>query len=395
MNLFKIKTLDDKYYMNVFGKRLNAAFTHGEDVYLYDTTGKKFTDFLAGIAVNSLGYSNEGFKNALKSQIDKIIHTSNYFYNAPQAELAKLLCEKTDMDKVFFANSGAEANECALKLAKKAAFDKGVDNPKFITLKNSFHGRTVATVTATGQKKFYTPYLPGGFNYEYIEANDINAAKNAVKNEVCSVIIELIQGEGGVLPLDVDYVKFLKQLCEQTGAMLIVDEIQTGMGRTGTFLCCEQYGIKPDILTLAKSLGNGVPIGACLATKEAASSFNPGDHGSTFGGNLLACAAALYVTQAVDDEMLKQVNEIGNYFKLRLELLKREKPDKIAEVRGLGLMLGMELKSDVQAGEVRNKMFENGFLTATAGFNTLRFLPPYIIKPDNIDELIENLRLLL
>lgn len=395
MNLFKIKTLDEKYYMDVFGKRLNAAFTHGEDVFLYDTNGKKYIDFLAGIAVNSLGYSDEGFKTALKSQVDKIIHTSNYFYNELQTELAELLCKKTHMDKIFFANSGAEANECALKLAKKTAFDKGIDNPRFITLKNSFHGRTVATVTATGQEKFYTPYLPGGFNYSYVEANDKRQLENAINEDACAVIIELIQGEGGVFPLDVEYVLYLRDLCTQTNTLLIVDEIQTGMGRTGTFLCCEQYGIKPDIVTLAKSLGNGVPIGACLSTKEAAACFSPGDHGSTFGGNFLACAAGLYVSKKIDEEMLHQISEIGNYFKLCLELLKRNKPDKIIDVRGLGLMLGMQLNKELSAAEIRNNLFEEGILIGTAGANTLRFLPPYVINPNNIDFLIDKLEYIL
>lgn len=395
MNLFKIKTLDEKYYMDVFGERLNAAFVYGKDVYLYDTTGKQYTDFLAGIAVNSLGYSDTGFKNALKSQIDKIIHTSNYYYNEPQAELAKLLCEKTHLDKAFFANSGAEANECALKLAKKTAFDKGIENPTIITLKNSFHGRTVATITATGQENFYMPYLPGGFNYKYIEANNKEQAQRAIKSDTCAVIIELIQGEGGVIPLDYEYVKYLKKLCSDNNILFIVDEIQTGMGRTGTFLCCERYGIKPDIVTLAKSLGNGVPIGACLATKKAASTFTAGDHGSTFGGNYLACAAALYVTAKIDGDMLNQVNEIGNYFKLKLELLKRSHPDKISSVRGMGLMLGIQLNDSLNASHIKKALFEKGFLIATAGNNTLRFLPPYVIKPDNIDKLVDEIGKLL
>ena len=395
MNLFKIKTLDEKYYMNVFGKRLNAAFTHGEDVYLFDTNGNKYIDFLAGIAVNSLGYSDIGFKDALKTQIDKLIHTSNYFYNELQTELAEMLCKKTNMDKVFFANSGAEANECALKLAKKAAYDKGIENPKFATLKNSFHGRTVATVTATGQEKFYAPYLPGGFDYAYIEPNDKAQMRNTINKDTCAVIIELIQGEGGVFPLDLKYVQYLRELCTQTGTLLIVDEIQTGMGRTGTFLCCEQYGIKPDILTLAKSLGNGVPIGACLAVKEAADCFSPGDHGSTFGGNYLACTAGLYVTECIDEKMLKQINEIGKYFKLRLELLKRSKPDNIVDVRGLGLMLGVQLDDSISAAGVRNELFDNGILIGTAGANTLRFLPPYVITPNNIDYLIDKLEQIL
>ena len=392
MDLKNIEKLDQQYFMPVFGQRLPVAFETGEGACLYDNAGKKYTDFLAGIAVNSLGYSDEGFKNAIKAQADKLLHTSNYFYNEPQARLAEALCGKTGMKgKVFFGNSGAEANECAIKLAKKYAYNKRKGSAEFVSVSNSFHGRTLATLTATGQDSFHIPFTPGTYEYTYIDANDMNAARAAVTPKTCGVIVEVIQGEGGIIPLDFEYLKLLEKLCKDNDALLIADEIQTGMGRTGKFLACEHAGLKPDIVTLAKALGNGVPIGACIAADKAAEAFVQGDHGSTFGGNYLACAAGLYVVGAVDNAMMEAVAEKGAYFKSKLEGLKDKKPDTIVDVRGMGLLLGAELSAAKNAAEVKMSMLEKGFVIGTAGQNTLRFVPPYVIEKNDIDDLAEAL----
>ncbi len=375
---------DNQYFFNVFGKRI-AQLTHGGNCNLYDENGKKYTDFLAGIAVNCLGYSDEGFKTAVKNQVDSLIHVSNYFYNEPQTLLAEELCTKTGFSKVFFSNSGAEANECAIKIAKKYAFEKGIINGEFITLKNSFHGRTVATLFATGQNKFHVPYNPSPYPFNYIDANDL-AQLNTITKDTYGVIIEVIQGEGGVIPLNMEYVKNLREICTKYDVPLIIDEVQTGMGRTGKFLAQEHYGIKGDIATLAKGLGNGIPIGACLAYSKFADVFKQGDHGSTFGGNLLACRAGLYVTQHIEP-LFSHITTVGEYFREKLKCISK----KIIDVRGLGLMIGAQLCEDVSAHDVFKTLFEKGFIIGTSGFNTLRFVPPYIITKKEIDEVIHVL----
>lgn len=395
MQIEEIKKLDNQYYLEVFGERLPAAFDHAADVYLYDTEGKRYTDFLAGIAVNALGYSDEGFKTAVKSQIDKLIHTSNYYYVEPQALLAQALCEKTGMDRVFFGNSGAEANECAIKIAKKYAYMKGSDSANFVSLKNSFHGRTVATLTATGQAKFHEPFEPGTFRFDYIDANDMDAANRTINAKTCGVLLEVIQGEGGIIPLDPAFVQHIRKLCDEHDVLLIVDEIQTGMGRTGKFLAQEHYGIKSDIVTLAKALGNGIPIGACLTTQKAADTFTIGDHGSTFGGNHLACTAALYVTNAIDETVMQHNMQTGEYFKNRLVELMNKYPKSIADVRGIGLLLSLDLIEPLSATDMKKALFENAFVVGTAGSNALRFAPPYPIRTEHIDELIDCLERLL
>ncbi len=394
MDLSEIKAIDAAHFMPVFGERLPAAFTHGEGAKLYDTTGAEYTDFLAGIAVNALGYSDEGFKNALKAQVDSIIHSCNYFYNEQQAQLTAALCEKTGYDRVFFGNSGAEAIECAIKLAKKRAFAKGSASAKFVSLKGSFHGRTLASLTATGQDKFHVPFEPGTYSYAYVEANDCAALTQAVTEDVCGVILEVIQGEGGVNALDMRFVKLARELCDRTGALLIIDEIQTGMGRTGRFLAQELYDVKADIITLAKALGGGVPIGACLCTKQACS-FTAGDHGSTFGGGHLACAAGAYVVGAIDDEMLARIETIGAYFKDGLRALKKAHPSSIIDVKGAGLMLGAELSPQHSVAAIKTELFSKKYIIGTAGTNTLRFLPPYIILETEIDSLLSALDELL
>lgn len=395
MTLEQIKKLDKQYFMPVFGERMPVAFVRGENCSLFDTEGKKYTDFLAGIAVNALGYSDAGFQEALKAQIDELLHVSNYFYIEQQAKLVEKLCKKTGYAKVFLSNSGSEANECAIKLSKKYAFEKGSSSAKFVSLKGSFHGRTVAALTATGQDKFHEPFLPGTFDYTYIEPNDIGQAKAAITEDTCGVILEVIQGEGGVYSLDMEYVKEIRALCDANDALMIIDEVQTGMGRTGKFLAQEWYGIKADIVTLAKALGNGIPIGACLANEKAASAFSTGDHGSTFGGNYLACVAALYVLDAIDETMLELVKATGHYFMTELKKLQEKYPDKIEDVRGLGLMLGVQMAEEYNPQEFKLALLKEGFVIGTAGRNCLRFVPPYAIEKADVDSLIVALEQLV
>ncbi|MEG2882179.1 MAG: aspartate aminotransferase family protein [Christensenella sp.] len=391
MTYNELKSIDSKYFMKVFGTRLPAVFTGGTGAVLTDTDQKEYIDFLAGIAVNCLGYSNDGFKSALKKQIDSVIHTCNYFYNEPQTRLAQLLCEKTGFDRVFFANSGAEANECALKLAKKYAYDNNKASDRFVALKQSFHGRTLATLSATGQDKFHEPFRPMVYDFTTIDANDLTAAKAAVTPDKCGVIVEVIQGESGVIPLTKEFLALLRALCTEYDVPLIIDEVQTGMGRTGKLLAQEHYDVKADITTLAKALGNGVPIGACLASEKISGAFSIGDHGSTFGGNPLACAAGLYVTEAIDEKLLCSIESIGNYFIEKLRALMAEHPDIITDVRGKGLLLGAELSNKADAHTLQRLLLSMGFIVGTAGANTLRFAPPYVITKKQIDLLTDAL----
>ncbi len=391
MTYDELKKIDAQHYMKTFGVRLPVVFTGGNGAVLSDAAGKEYIDFLAGIAVNCLGYSDAGFASALKSRIDSgVIHTCNYFHNEPQALLAQLLCEKTGFDRVFFANSGAEANECAIKIAKKYAYQNG-RRDRFVTLKQSFHGRTLATLTATGQEKFHEAFTPMVYDFSYIDANDMEAAKSAITADTCGVMLEVIQGESGVFPLDPAFLRLVRDLCTEHDIPLIIDEVQTGMGRTGKFLAQEHYGVKADITTLAKALGNGVPVGACLASGKFADAFGPGDHGSTFGGNPLACEAGLYVTQKIDAHMLGMIEQTGAYFKKQLLGLMEKFPDVIADVRGMGLMLGAQLSDKAETHTIQRVLIEHGFVIGTAGANTLRFVPPYIITQKQIDCLISAL----
>lgn len=384
----EIKAIDQKYYFRVFGDRLPVLFTRGEGTRLYDADGKEYIDFLAGIAVNALGYSDRGFAEAAESALAGIIHTCNYFYNEPQALLAEALCERTEYNRIFFGNSGAEANECALKLAKKRAADKGNQSADFLCLKNSFHGRTLFTLAATGQERFHTPYRPMPYRFAAMDPANEDAFLDAIHGGLCGVIIELIQGEGGVNVLGKEFAQKIRIRCDKSDVPLIIDEVQTGMGRTGTFLAQEQYGITGDITTLAKALGGGIPIGACLAKEAIGSYFLPGDHGSTFGGGPLACTAALYMNSAIDQEMLHTIQDIGAYFKKQLLNLQKAHSGEIKEIRGMGLLLGAELCEKYNAQDMQLDLLESGFVIGTAARNTLRFLPPYIISKEDIDRLI-------
>jgi acetylornithine/N-succinyldiaminopimelate aminotransferase len=386
MNLNKIIELDKKYYMNTFGDRTAVCFDRGEGLCLYSTEGKKYIDFMGGIAVNAIGYSNSCFTQALHSQIDKIIHTSNLYYIENQALLAQRLVELSCADKVFFANSGAEANEGAIKLARMYFYKKGQGHKnEIITLKNSFHGRTLATVAATGQEKYQKPYMPLTPSFIHVEPNDTEQLQNAVSENTCAILLEVVQGESGVHPLTNAYLSAARKLCDDNGILLIYDEVQTGMGRTGTMFAYEHFCIEPDIFTLAKALGGGVPIGAICA-KDFCCAFEPGEHGTTFGGNPLACCAALAVLDIFEKERLVENSyEMGNYF---VKKLNEMNSDKIVQIRGRGLMIGIQLCEN--ANEVNKKLFERGYICGTVG-DTLRILPPLIVTKKDIDSFIDVL----
>lgn len=389
MKTSEIKALDALYYMNTFGERIPVSFIKGEGIRLFCENGDVYQDFLAGIAVNAVGHSHPVLTEAIKKQAESVLHVSNYYYLEQQACLAEKIVKNSVSDKVFFANSGAEANEGALKLAKIYQYKKGKpEKSEVITLEQSFHGRTLATVAATGQEKFSAPYHPLTPGFSYVPANDIDAFMQAVTDKTCAVMLEMIQGESGVHPLCPEYVKAVSEYCQAHDILLICDEVQTGMGRTGKLFAYEHYGIEPDIFTLAKALGGGVPIGAVCAKESVAQAFAPGDHGSTFGGNPLACAAALAVFEIFETEHLVQNSaEVGAYFKEKLVALS-EKVSCIKEVRGTGLMLGVEFTSAI-AGDIKHKLFDKKYLTGATA-TTLRILPPLIVTKKDVDAFIST-----
>lgn len=392
MDYKKVKELDEKYYFNTFGSRLPVSFEYGDGCTLYDSQGKKYRDFVAGIAVNTLGYNHPALREAIVKQSAKLLHCSNLFYIEPQAKLAKMLVENSCGDKVFLCNSGAEANEGAIKLARKYFYSKNLYKYEIITTLNSFHGRTMATLAATGQEKYQKPFEPLPTGFVHVPFNDIEAVEKAISYRTCAVMVEPIQGEGGVVPATFEYMKTLRKLCDDKGILLIFDEVQTGIGRTGKLFGYEHYGVEPDIFTLAKGLGGGVPIGAVVAKDFVASAMEPGDHGTTFGGNPLACTAALAVLSTVLKEgFLANVKDVGEYFKNQLIQLKKKFPF-IKEVRGKGLMLAMELDNALSGKELVLDMLDRGFIINCTGNNTLRFVPPLIIQKEDIDALIENLK---
>lgn len=383
--LNEIKAIDKQYYMNTFGERLPVMFTHGEGMKLFSSEGKEYYDFLGGIAVTALGHSHPEFIKALKDQLDKLIHTSSLYYIENQARLAKKLAEKTCADRVFFANSGAEANEGAMKLAKIYFHKKGEERYEIISFNHSFHGRTLATVAATGQEKYQKPYYPLLPGVKQVEPNDIEAMKAAITPKTAAIMIELIQGEGGVHPMSKEYVKELRDLCDKKGILLIFDEVQTGMGRCGSLFCHQLYGVEPDIFTSAKALGNGIPIGAVCAKEEVAAAFAPGDHGTTFGGNPFATAAGLSVMDIMEKEkLIENSKTMGEYFKKQLSKVQDKYSDYVKEIRGEGLLIGIEMDEAV-AKKVFDHMLENGFLTSLCGGKTMRIAPPLIITKNDIN----------
>lgn len=379
----------DKYVFNTYS-RVQTVFVKGQGSTLWDEAGNQYTDFLAGIAVCSLGHCHPAVTKAVSDQARELIHVSNLYYTAPQAELARLLVEKSFADRVFFANSGAEANEAAIKLARRYFNEKGINSRfKIITMEQSFHGRTMATLSATGQEKIRKGFDPIVEGFVYVPFNDIEAIEKNIDDSICAVMLEPVQGEGGVIPADPLYLEKVRKLCDDHGILLIFDEVQSGMGRCGRLFAHEIYNVKPDIMTLAKALGNGLPIGAMLATEKASQGFAPGSHATTFGGTPLVTRVAVEVLKIISDsEFLRQCREKGAYLRERLSSLKK-KYRSIKEIRGKGLLVGMEIDGD--AGKIVAKCMDKGFIINAIQGKILRFAPPLIIKKEEIDGLIDAL----
>jgi predicted acetylornithine/succinylornithine family transaminase len=387
------KLIDESnlYIMNTY-KRFPVVLRKGRGMKVWSTDGKEYLDFVGGVAVNILGHCHPRVVVAIQKQAQRLLHVSNYYHIKPQIKLAKLLIQHTFADKVFFCNSGAEANEAAIKLARK--YSKENVNPdrfEIITAENSFHGRTLAALAATGQEKFqkgFEPLVPG---FKHVPFNDVDAIGQAITMNTCAIMLEPVQGEGGVKIPDPDYLKEVKKICDENSLLLILDEVQTGMGRTGKFFAYEHFGITPDIMTIAKGLGGGVPIGAMLSTDKVASAFQPGTHASTFGGNPLVCAAAVTTIETLleDGFILDQCNRMSEYMKERLINLREKFPHLIADIRGLGLLIGMELTRECDS--VVKACLEMGVLVNCAAGNVLRFIPPLIVQKKDIDHLINVL----
>jgi len=368
-------------------KRFPIVITRGKGCTLWDSEGRSYTDFVAGIAVCGLGHSHPKVTKALLKQADTLLHVSNLYYTVPQVELASWLVKNSFADRVFFCNSGAEANEAAIKLARKYHNDNGdFSRNRIIAMKKSFHGRTMATLSATGQDKIRHGFEPLLEGFDFVEFNDTKALQNKIRPSTCAVLVEPIQGEGGVRCPDPEYLKTVRQICNDTGTLLIFDEIQTGMGRTGALFAYEHFGIEPDIMTLAKALANGLPIGAMLAKEDLAEAFGPGAHASTFGGTPIITAASLEVVKTLfEEKIIDHCREVGAYFKEKLSWLKN-RHESILDVRGLGLLLGIKLQTE--GVSVVTKCMEKGFLINCIQGNILRFIPPLIISKDEIDSLI-------
>ncbi|OGP86677.1 MAG: ornithine--oxo-acid transaminase [Deltaproteobacteria bacterium RBG_19FT_COMBO_43_11] len=383
MNEKETMALADKNIMQTY-KRFPIVLAKGLGQKVWDENGKEYLDFVAGIAVCNLGHSHPGVTAAVAEQLEKLTHVSNLYYTEPQAQLAKLLVDNSFADKVFFCNSGAEANEAAIKLARKYAHENlGGNKFELITMKDSFHGRTMATITATGQEKFqfgFTPLLEG---FTYVPFNDLSALEAAISEKTCGIMVEPIQGEGGVNIPDAQYLTKVRQICDRHKILLIVDEVQTGIGRTGKLFAYEHSGIQPDIMTLAKALGNGFPVGAMLATDKISRSFSPGNHASTFGGNPLAMAAANATVKIIlQEDILNNCRKVGDYFQFQLKKL-QQKHKIINEIRGKGLMIAVALS--IEAGDIVNKCLQKGLLINSTGGKTLRFVPPLIITNQDVN----------
>jgi acetylornithine/N-succinyldiaminopimelate aminotransferase len=381
----KIKELDNENIMHTYG-RYDVCLTKGKGVYAYDDSGKKYIDVSSGIGVNCLGYCDDGWVKAVSEQAGTIQHISNYYYNKVAGVLAEKLTKATGLSKVFFGNSGAEANECAIKVARKYSFDKyGRGRDRIITLVNSFHGRTIATLSATGQDVFHNYFFPFVDGFDNAIANDIESLKNTITDKTCAVMLETVQGEGGVNILDSEYLQQVRKICDEKDILLIVDEVQTGVCRTGKLYGYMHSGIKPDVVTSAKGLGGGLPIGICMVNDKLKDVMGPSTHGTTFGSNPVVCAGANYIIDTVNTpEFIEEVNKKGTYFKEKLEKIKGVK-----SVRQQGLMIGIEVEGN--AGDIAKKCTENGLLVITAK-TLLRMLPPLNIKYEEIDEALAILK---
>ena len=372
--------------------RFPVVFDHGDGVNLYDTDGKEYLDFVSGIGVFALGYNNKEFNDAVKAQIDKIVHTSNYYYNVPAIEAAKAVTKASGMDKVFFTNSGAEAVEGALKVARKYAYLKdGNTDHEIIAMQHSFHGRTFGALSVTGTDKYRAPFGPMIGNIKFAEINDLDSVKALITDKTCAIICETLQGEGGIHPATPEFLKGLRDICDEKDMLLILDEIQCGMGRTGYMYCFQKYGIKPDVLTTAKALGCGIPMGAFLMTKKVAdNSLVAGDHGTTYGGNPLGGAACTEVFKLYEKlNICENAKTVGAYLFDKLEEVKNSY-DEIIDHRGMGLMQGLEFNKPV--ADVINNALKNGLVLINAGTNIIRFLPPLIITKEDVDKMIAVLK---
>lgn len=375
--------------------RFGLVLDHGEGVYLYDTDGRKYLDFAAGIAVCALGYSNEAHKTALKNQVDALLHTSNLYYNPPIIKAAEAVVKASGMDRVFFTNSGTEAIEGAIKAAKKYAFTRdGHAGHEIIAMKHSFHGRSIGALSVTGNAHYQEPFEPLMPGVKFADYNDLESVKALVTDKTCAIIMETVQGEGGIYPADADFLQGVRRLCDDKDILLILDEIQCGMGRTGKMFAWQDYGVKPDIMTAAKALGCGVPVGAFMMTQKVADkSLEPGDHGTTYGGNPFVGAAVSAVFEQFEKlNILNHVNELTPYLEAELDKLV-EKYDCLTARRGKGFMQGLECTLPV--GQVSAKALENGLIVITAGSNVLRFVPPLVIEKNDVDEMIRLLSLTL
>ncbi len=390
MNSKDLKQLDQQAVMQTYG-RFDLAIEKAEGSTLYDFEGKAYVDFTSGIGVNSIGYNNQKWIDAITKQASLIQHTSNIYYTAPSTLLAVELTEKTGMKSAFFANSGAESNEGVIKCARKYSFDKyGQDRYEIITLENSFHGRTISTLAATAQDHFHNYFFPFTQGFVYAKAN-IEAIKAKVSESTCAIMMELIQGEGGVLPLDMTFVKEVEALCKEKDILLIIDEVQTGVGRTGSLFAFQQYEIKPDLLSFAKGIGGGLPLGGFLANEKCSTVLGAGTHATTFGGNPIACAGALEVLNQVNDALLSDVKDKGEYITSKINSWGF---DFVSQARGLGLMIAIPLVS-VSHKEVAVKCIEDGLLVLTAGKDALRLLPPLTISYADIDKGLSILKKVL
>lgn len=379
-----IRALTDRHVMRTYN-RLPIAFVRGEGCRVWDTEGRSYLDFVGGLAVNSLGHGHPWVVGAIREAAGNILHTSNLYHIGPQAELAARLAALSGLDRAFFCNSGAEANEAAIKLARRFGRRNGSNRYKIITAERSFHGRTLGALTATAQSKYHDGFDPLPEGFVYVPFNDVAALSAAIDDETAAVMLEPIQGEAGVYPADAAYLPAVRELCDAHGLLLILDEVQTGLGRTGKLFAFEHYGVRPDVVTLAKALGGGVPIGAMLATEDAAAAFEPGNHASTFGGNPFACRVALAVLDAITgDGLPEKAAAAGEYLRRGLERI-GQRSGFIREVRGLGLMVGVEL-AGLQAPAVQAEAQSRGLLVNAIGQSILRLLPPLIVSEAELDE---------
>lgn len=379
------KELDNNYIAHSYG-RFDVCLTNGKGSTLYDEEGKKYIDFGSGIGVTAFGICDDEWASAVNEQIKKVQHTSNLYYTQPCARLAKMLCEKSGMKRVFFANSGAEANEGAIKFARKYSFDKyGEGRSTIITLTDSFHGRTITTLAATGQDIFHKTFGPFTEGFRYCETNNIEMLNELATDDVCAIMFECIQGEGGVNVLTPEFLEAIKQVCEKKDILSIVDEVQTGNGRTGKYFAYEHYSLKPDIVSTAKGLGGGLPIGAVLFGEKLKQTVSPGSHGSTFGGNPIACAGAISIVERIDDKFLDEVSNKGVYIKKKILEIKN-----VESIYGMGLMIGIETTKD--ASEIAKDCLQNGLLVLTAHKNRVRLLPALNISYKEIDEGLKILK---